>query len=148
MDSTENLGWNLLRKWKNRAKAIMTGMTSVILVSSVSQRGNCSKGWRLSELFLVIKVLEIYNHLHFQLHEVPITWRIMGRWRWLLWTKVCQSVDNICINHQFFMHHPKWYNDINTSGAPLTTLAHMGKAIASMTQIVRGMATIRAVNLA
>ena len=41
-------------------------------------------------------------------------------------------------------------NDINiyTSGAPLTTLAHMGKAIASMTQIVRGMATIPAVNLA
>ena len=40
--------------------------------------------------------------------------------------------------------------DINmyTSGAPLTTLAHMGKAIASMTQIVRGTATIPAVNLA
>ena len=36
--------WSLFSKFWNREKAIVTGMTSVILVSSVSQRGNCSKG--------------------------------------------------------------------------------------------------------
>ena len=103
--------WNLFSKCWNREKVIVTGTTSVILGSSVSQRGNYSKGWWFSELVLDIKVLEIWNYSHFQLYEVPITWRIMGRWRWLLWTKVCRSVDNTCINRQFFfLHNPKWYD--------------------------------------
>ena len=99
--------WNLFSKYWNREKAIVTGTTSVILGSSVSQRGNYSKGGWFSELVLDIKVLEIWNYLHFQLYEVPITWRIMGRWRWLLWTKVWRYVDNTCINRKFFsMHNP------------------------------------------